>query len=183
MKEIEIPLELKTPNSAIGEYTIPEGYEVEIKDGKVIVGKKEEPLTEFKDEILKAIADYVHIPKDKDNIVNIHELRDYVERTSKNLLAIARKELALEFPAMLRKAHESGKEEGHREGYDKGYDDGFKKAQEAQSFHYQCTPLPYVVPCYAPNGICTNPQMDCINCPKHRSGGDYVTKTNISEEK
>ena len=31
-------------------------------------------------------------------------------------------------------------------------------------------PFSYVnnsVPCYAPGGICTNPQMDCINCPKH----------------
>ena len=24
----------------------------------------------------------------------------------------------------------------------------------------------YNPPCYAPDGICTNPQMDCINCPK-----------------
>ena len=33
------------------------------------------------------------------------------------------------------------------------------------------------VPCYAPNGICTNPQMDCIGCPRHHSGGGYVTTT------
>lgn len=37
-------------------------------------------------------------------------------------------------------------------------------------------------PCYAPDGICTNPQMDCINCPKHRSsGGTWLTSTNISK--
>ena len=23
-----------------------------------------------------------------------------------------------------------------------------------------------ITPCYAPDGICTNPQRDCINCPK-----------------
>ena len=30
-------------------------------------------------------------------------------------------------------------------------------------------------PCYAPDGICMNPQMDCINCPKH--GGGFYTQT------
>lgn len=39
-------------------------------------------------------------------------------------------------------------------------------------------PRPYIhipqegwLPCYAPNGICTNPQRDCINCPK--LGGNW----------
>ena len=39
-------------------------------------------------------------------------------------------------------------------------------------------PFPYIhipqedwPPCYAPNGICTNPQHDCINCP--RRGGNW----------
>ena len=27
------------------------------------------------------------------------------------------------------------------------------------------------IPCYAPNGICTNPFRDCINCPKTRTTG------------
>lgn len=39
-----------------------------------------------------------------------------------------------------------------------------------------------VTPCYAPNGICTNPQMDCINCPKRGTGGTWTTGTNISKE-
>ena len=34
-------------------------------------------------------------------------------------------------------------------------------------------------PCYAPNGICTNPQMDCINCPKRGTGGTWSTNTSI----
>lgn len=37
-------------------------------------------------------------------------------------------------------------------------------------------------PCYAPNGICTNPQMDCINCPKRGAGGTWSTSTNIKTE-
>lgn len=39
---------------------------------------------------------------------------------------------------------------------------------------------PDYVPCYAPNGICTNPQHDCINCPKLSStGGTWTTNTNV----
>lgn len=33
---------------------------------------------------------------------------------------------------------------------------------------------PYHPLCYEPGGVCTNPQMDCINCPKH-GGGYYST--------
>ena len=32
-----------------------------------------------------------------------------------------------------------------------------------------------ILPCYAPDGICTNPQRDCINCPK-----TYWTNTTIT---
>lgn len=37
-------------------------------------------------------------------------------------------------------------------------------------------------PCYTPNGICTNPQMDCINCPKRSTCGSCTTPTNINKE-
>ena len=37
---------------------------------------------------------------------------------------------------------------------------------------------PYQPPCYAPDGICTNPQMDCINCPRLGvTGGQWTTTT------
>ena len=36
-------------------------------------------------------------------------------------------------------------------------------------------------PCYAPDGICSNPYMDCINCPKRGTGGTWSTSTNISK--
>ena len=32
-----------------------------------------------------------------------------------------------------------------------------------------------ITPCYAPDGICTNPQRDCINCPKHVTSGVIIT--------
>lgn len=41
--------------------------------------------------------------------------------------------------------------------------------------------VPVPLPCYDPNGICTNPQRDCINCPKRGTGGTWSTSTNISK--
>ena len=33
-------------------------------------------------------------------------------------------------------------------------------------------------PCYTSDGICINPQMDCINCPKRGvTGGTWATNT------
>lgn len=42
--------------------------------------------------------------------------------------------------------------------------------------------VPAPLPCYHPNGICTNPQMDCINCPKRGTGGTWSTSTNLNKE-
>lgn len=36
---------------------------------------------------------------------------------------------------------------------------------------------PYTPPCYAPDGICTNPYMDCVNCPKRGATGGIITTT------
>ena len=42
--------------------------------------------------------------------------------------------------------------------------------------------VPTSLPCYAPNGICSNPFGDCINCPKRGDGGTWSTSTNIIKE-
>lgn len=43
----------------------------------------------------------------------------------------------------------------------------------------------YNPPCFAPDGICVNPQRDCINCPKthyyNPQVGGYTTTTNGTE--
>ena len=31
--------------------------------------------------------------------------------------------------------------------------------------------------CYEPGGTCTNPHMDCINCPKFHNNGTYTVAT------
>jgi hypothetical protein len=37
------------------------------------------------------------------------------------------------------------------------------------------------IPCFAPGGYCTNPQMDCVNCPKNTTGGGYYTISNEAD--
>lgn len=39
-------------------------------------------------------------------------------------------------------------------------------------------PFSQTLPCCAPDGICTNPQRDCINCPK--TYGPYDQSTIIT---
>jgi hypothetical protein len=49
-----------------------------------------------------------------------------------------------------------------------------------KSTHY----IPSInIPCYAPDGICVNPQRDCINCPKVWNSGQWVTTTTINTSK
>ena len=35
--------------------------------------------------------------------------------------------------------------------------------------------------CYTPDGICTNPQRDCINCPKTYGQRTIITTTNTTD--
>ena len=41
---------------------------------------------------------------------------------------------------------------------------------------------PIYTPCYAPDGICSNPFGDCINCPKRGTGGTWSTNISIKAE-
>ena len=43
--------------------------------------------------------------------------------------------------------------------------------------------VPIYTPCYTPDGICMNPHMDCINCPKRGTGGTWITSTNLNKAK
>ena len=37
--------------------------------------------------------------------------------------------------------------------------------------------------CYEPGGTCTNPQRDCINCPRKNYGSAYWTETILTTGK
>ena len=39
---------------------------------------------------------------------------------------------------------------------------------------------PIDIPCWAPGGYCSNPQMDCINCPRPHSNDSFVTVTKLN---
>ena len=38
-----------------------------------------------------------------------------------------------------------------------------------------------IIPCYAPDGICTNPHRDCINCPKTYRQDTIMTTLNKTD--
>ena len=42
-------------------------------------------------------------------------------------------------------------------------------------------PFIHTTPCYAPDGICTNPQRDCINCPETYGQSDTITTITTTE--
>lgn len=51
----------------------------------------------------------------------------------------------------------------------------------------QIQPFPFVpsyqLPCYHPDGVCINPQRDCINCPKQGTyGSTWTSNTTINKE-
>ena len=81
-----------------------------------------------------------------------------------------------ELAKMLQDEYNKGKETGEREGYTKGYDKGYKDANESSSYHFPIMPT-------TPSGWgcdgthCTNPQMDCINCPRKTTGGSFSTSS------
>ncbi len=56
MKEIEIPFGAKDSKLKGWEYTIPEGMEAEIKDGKIVVREKQPLLAPSKQAILVALC-------------------------------------------------------------------------------------------------------------------------------
>ena len=67
----------------------------------------------------------------------------------------------------------------HTQGYNKGYKDAEKQYNESVAYHFPIMPT-------TPSGWgcdgthCTNPQMDCINCPRKTIGGGFSTSSGTS---
>ena len=67
----------------------------------------------------------------------------------------------------------------HLEGYIKGQEDAEKRYNESVAYHLPIMPTP-------PSGWgcdgthCTNPHMDCINCPRKTTGGTITTPNTCS---
>lgn len=156
-------------------------------------------LTEFEQALsnyLKNDFEYFHTQKWDEQ-----KWDDVIRTQSKELLALAKKQLlsyadesnpAIEAMAdlernfkcdpaklpgwlidELNKAFKRGQESSHEDyirGYTNGYKDAEKQYNESVAYH------PPIMPTYPANWgcdgtHCTNPQMDCINCPRRTTGG------------
>lgn len=102
--------------------------------------------------------------------------KEYTKSAAKELLALAKKELLKEWNENMKDEYARGKRDGLTIGYNNGYKDAEKRYNESVAFHYyDARPL-----CWEPGGACTNPQMDCVNCPKKTTGGGFNTSSGTS---
>lgn len=108
-EKIEIPFGAKDSELCEWEYTIPSGYKAEVKDGKVIVRKKEEPLTPF-EQGCKDIFDTIAI--NYSGRLNVDE--DIVKIYAKEILALAFG--SPEFKLALQKSWDNGNLIGYGAG-------------------------------------------------------------------
>lgn len=152
MKEIEIPFGAKDSELKGWEYTIPEGMEAEIKDGKIVVREKQPELTEFEEKVKELIGYYPIATKE-----NKGSLTHEVQKSAAVLLELAKKEICKGCTVSI-------------DSYIKGRDDEREAQDKSKTSHYPT----YQPPCFH-GGICTNPFKDCINCP--RTGGDIGIST------
>ena len=121
--------------------------------------------------------------------------REEATKWSKELLVLVKKELAMSCPMpedtiLFKKGVEEGRRleredmknelaKKHLEGYIKGREDAEKQYNESVAYHFPIMPTP-------PSGWgcdgthCTNPHMDCINCPIKTTGGTITTPNTAS---
>ena len=157
MKGIEIPFGAKDSELKGWEYTIPEGMEAEIKDGKIVVREKKPELTP----LAQALSDY--LINDFDFFAtkkwDKKKWNEVMNTQAAELLAIAKKEICRGCTVGL-------------EQYCKGREDAKEEAEMSYTFQYPV----YPAMCFR-GGVCTNPMRDCINCPMHSSGATTNTIT------
>ena len=65
------------------------------------------------------------------------------------------------------------------DSFEEGAKWGYELAQKELAEQVPYVPYSYdSFPCCQPNGVCTNPQMDCINCPKRGGGAGTIVSIN-----
>lgn len=165
--------------------------------------KKLSRLTKFEQCLLdfaKARDEYEY---DSTKVVELNnKVIELTKSYAKKLLALAKKELlsyadernpAIEAMADLERTYFSNPDKlpkwlkddiarkelnAHTKGYNKGYKDAEKQYNESVAYHFPIMPQSHPF-CYEPGGTCSNPQMDCINCPR-RNGGGFNTASGTS---
>ena len=143
---------------------------------KLVILTDEPELSEFE----KAVGELLN--DNSDALYSDKAIKEY----AKGLLDLARKELEPEVLERLEEAYknqdevvyENGKRDGEKEGYEKA----MKEFKELPALTWPPQPIQtYFPPCYH-GGPCTNPQHDCINCPRQSSIGiNTATGTSTSK--
>ena len=173
-----------------------------IDDVEAFIQKKLTALTEFEKGLVTFYNKRNEISSDKDGVYNKHELEEFLHESVKTLLALAKKELlsyadesnpAIEAMADLERTYFCNPDKlpkwlkddlatkelnAHTKGYNKGYKDAEKRYNESVAYHFPIMPTPPFE--WGCNGThCTNPQMDCINCPVKTTGGIITTPNTV----
>lgn len=130
---------------------------------KAFVKKKLSGLTEFEELLAGVICEWGDSEETK--------ISNYVKKHSPKLLELAKKELLKVWNENMKAEYERGK----RDGITIGYNKAMKEYNESVAYHYNTRPL-----CWEPGGTCTNPQMDCVNCPRKTTGGMFNTQSGTS---
>ena len=205
--EIEIPFGANDSELINWECTIPEGCFAEIKNGKVIIKRLKPELTPFEQALNELVSEeggaFMSVQYTKEKAVTLlalarKELLSHADESNPAIEATANLERAVtcggyipkwleaEFNKRYFSGYNKGVEEGRRmereeshENYVRGYANGYKDAEEqyneSVAYHFPTMPTTPVFGC---DGIhCTNPQMDCINCPRRTTGGSFSTNT------
>ena len=174
---------------------------------ETLIKKKLSRMTEFENAFVRLLSMSQGEPP--------KGIEDFAKEHSKELLALAKKELArrdevitLDNLPPYDKGLQDGKAEAmadlertyfcnpdklpkwlkddiaikelnaHTKGYNKGYKDAENKYNESVAYHF---PTVTVRPlCWEPGGTCTNPHMDCINCPRKTTGEMLNTSSGTS---
>ena len=159
-----------------------------------LIKRKLMDFSEFEEELAGIVCEWGDSEETK--------ISNYVKKNAPKLLALAKKELlsyadesnpAIEAMADLERTYFCNPDKlpkwltddiarkelnAHTKGYNKGYKDAEKQYNESVAYHFS----PAIVRplCWEPGGTCTNPQMDCINCPRKTCGGMLNTASGTS---
>lgn len=120
------------------------------------------------------------------------ELLSYTDKSNPKIEAMADLERIFKcnpdnLPLWLKNDLDRIRLEAETKGYQKGYKIGYEVAEKLHNappfITYQPLPLYQSRPlCWEPGGTCTNPHMDCINCPRNTTGG-FNTSSGTSTAK
>ena len=132
-----------------------------------LIKKKLTGLTEFEQELSWIICEWGNSEETK--------ISNFVKKYAPKLLAITKKDFLKVWNENMKAEYERGK----RDGITIGYNKAMKEYNESVAYHFPNMPVnPSGWGCDGTH--CTNPQMDCVNCPRKTTGGTFTTQSGTS---